>query len=117
MGASYLLWAAAGGYTALAVFALWMGMSYGGMVALMPAMCMDFFGARAVSSIIGTLYTGAGIGNLAGPWLAGRVFDQTGSYAGVIWGCLALSAASTFAAAMAARSPPAAPVAAHRQTT
>ena len=103
LGVSYLLWAAAGGYTALAVFALWMGMSYGGMVALIPAMCMDFFGPRAVSSIIGTLYTGAGIGNLAGPWLAGRVFDHLESYSGVIWGCLVLSAASTFAAAMAAR--------------
>jgi MFS family permease len=58
----------AGGYVAMALFALWMGLSYGGIVSLMPALCMDFFGPRAVSSIIGTLYTGAALGNLAGPW-------------------------------------------------
>ncbi|MFO1288570.1 MAG: MFS transporter, partial [Rubrivivax sp.] len=57
---------------------------------------------------IGTLYTGAAFGNLAGPWLAGRVFDATGSYAPVIGGCAALSALATFAAWRATM--PAAPV-------
>ncbi len=97
LGLSFLLWWAAGGYFALAVFALWMGLSYGGMVSLMPALCMDLFGARAVSSIIGTLYTGAALGNLAGPWLAGAVFDRTGSYAPVILGCLILQLGATWA--------------------
>jgi MFS family permease len=64
----------------------------------MPAMCMDLFGARAVSAIIGTLYTGAAAGNLLGPWVAGAVFDRTGSYTPVIWGCLALAALATAAA-------------------
>ena len=98
LGLSMALWLVAGNYPALAVFALWMGLSYGGIVSLMPALCMDFFGARAVSSIIGALYTGAALGNLGGPWLAGRVFDASGSYAGVIVGCAVLSAASTYAA-------------------
>ncbi len=101
LGASFVLWAGAGGYPAMAVFALWMGLSYGGIVSLLPALCMDFFGARAVASIIGALYTGAAFGNLAGPWIAGRVFDGSQSYAGVIWGCLALSALATVAAARA----------------
>jgi MFS family permease len=98
LGLSMLLWLFAGGYAALALFALWMGLSYGGSVSLMPALCMDLFGARAVSSIIGALYTGAAVGNLGGPWLAGRIFDATGSYAGVIAGCALLSAAATFSA-------------------
>ena len=97
LGLSFLLWAGAGGYPAMAVFALWMGLSYGGIVSLLPALCMDFFGARAVASIIGTLYTGAALGNLAGPWLAGAVFDSTGSYASVVWGCLLLSLLATVA--------------------
>ncbi|HEY9239470.1 MAG TPA: MFS transporter, partial [Burkholderiaceae bacterium] len=97
LGAAMLLWWAADGYAALAVFALWMGLSYGGIVSLMPALCMDLFGARAVSSIIGTLYTGAALGNLAGPWLAGRVFDAQGSYAPVIAGCAVLSLLATLA--------------------
>jgi len=105
LGLAFVLWAQAGGYPAMAVFALWMGLSYGGIVSLMPALCMDFFGARAVASIIGTLYTGAALGNLAGPWVAGAVFDATRSYSGVVWGCLALSALSTGAAWRAVRGP------------
>lgn len=98
MGASYLAWYAAKGYAAMAVFALWMGVSYGGIVALLPALCMDLFGARAVAAILGTLYTGAAFGNLAGPWAAGAVFDRFGSYTPVIWGCIAGCAAATWAA-------------------
>ena len=98
MGLSYLLWQSAGGYPAMAVFAVWLGLSYGGIVSLMPALCMDLFGARSVSSIIGTLYTAAALGNLLGPWLAGAVFDAHHSYAPVIWGCMVLSALATLAA-------------------
>ena len=103
LGGAMLLWLAAGSYVPLALFALWMGLSYGGIVSLMPALCMDFFGARAVSSIIGTLYTGAALGHLGGPWLAGWVFDGHGSYSGVIAGCAGLSALSAYAAARAVR--------------
>ncbi|HSW07842.1 MFS transporter [Aquabacterium sp.] len=103
LGLSYLVWGAAGGYAAMAVFALWLGLSYGGMVALMPALCMDLFGARAVSSILGTLYSGAALGNLAGPVLAGWVFDRYGGYGPVIWGCVLLSVPGTWAAARLVR--------------
>jgi MFS family permease len=58
---------------------------------------MDLFGARAVASIIGTLYTAAALGNLLGPVVAGAVFDRVGSYAPVIWGCIAMSALATVA--------------------
>lgn len=99
MGLTYLLWLAAGGYIALAVFSLWLGLSYGGIVSLLPALCMDLFGARAVASILGTLYTGAALGNLLGPVAAGAVFDRSGSYAPVMWACLALSIVSALASA------------------
>jgi MFS family permease len=108
MGAAFLLWAGASGYTAMALFALAMGLSYGGIVSLMPALCMDCFGARAVSSIVGMLYTAAALGNLAGPYVAGWVFDRTGSYAGVVWGCMLLSALATASAWQAGRLRPAA---------
>lgn len=112
LGLAFGIWGVAGGYAAMAAFALTMGLSYGGIVSLLPALCMDFFGARAVASIIGTLYTGAALGNIAGPWAAGRVFDLTHSYAGVIWGCALLSLLSTGAAALAMRGwRPARPVA------
>jgi MCP family monocarboxylic acid transporter-like MFS transporter 13 len=98
MAASYLLWGAAEPYAALAAFAVWFGISYGGIVSLMPAICMDMFGARAVSSIVGTLYSGAALGNLLGPVVAGAVFDTTGSYAAVIAGCVVLAGLATAAA-------------------
>ena len=97
MGASYLLWLAAGGYPALAVFALWFGLSYGGIVSLMPAICMDMFGAHAVASIVGTLYSGAAVGNLLGPVLAGAAFDRYASYNPVMWTSFGLSGVAVWA--------------------
>lgn len=99
MGAACLLWQAAGGYAALAMFALWFGLSYGSIVSLLPALCMDLFGARAVAGILGTLYTGAAAGNLLGPVLADAVFDATASYVPVRWACVALSAIAAAASA------------------
>jgi predicted MFS family arabinose efflux permease len=41
---------------------------------------MDLYGPRAVSGIIGCLYTGAGLGTLVGPWFAGLAYDALGAY-------------------------------------
>jgi MFS family permease len=103
MALSYGLWYVAGGYLALAVFAVWFGLSYGAIVSLMPAICMDMFGARAVASIVGTLYSAAALGNLLGPVAAGAVFDRTASYAPVIAGCVVFAALATTAAARLVR--------------
>ena len=106
LGLSFVIWLAAGGYAAMAVFALVMGLSYGGIVSLLPALCMDFFGARAVSSIIGALYTAAAFGNLGGPWLAGWMFDRLHSYEAVAAGCLMFGLLSTYCAMRCDRAPP-----------
>ena len=74
------------------IFALCFGLSYGSIVSLMPAICMELFGGKAVSAIIGTLYTGAALGNLLGPVLAGKIFDLTLSYTLVIYVALGLAA-------------------------
>ena len=97
MALTYVVWLTATQDSSLMLFALWFGLSYGGIVSLLPAICMDLFGARAVSGVIGTLYSGAGIGNFLGPVLAGAVFDSTGSYALVMWGCMGLSALAVLA--------------------
>jgi MFS family permease len=96
MGLSYLIWAIASQQLAFSVFAVVFGLSYGSIVSLLPAICMDLFGGRAVSAIIGTLYTGAALGNLLGPVWAGRVFDVDQSYNFVIWITLGVSALATF---------------------
>ena len=97
MALSYLLWAAAGGHTLLALFALWFGLSYGSIVSLLPAICMDYFGGKAVASVVGALYSGAAVGNLLGPVLAGAVFDQSGHYLGVMGLCVVLGLLATWA--------------------
>jgi MFS family permease len=75
-----IVWWGASAYWLLALFAVGFGMAYGGCVALLPTIVMDLYGARAVSGIIGCLYTGAGLGTLVGPWLAGAAYDRFGSY-------------------------------------
>ena len=97
MALSYLLWATAGGHTLLALFALWFGLSYGSIVSLLPAICMDYFGGKAVASVVGALYSGAAVGNLLGPVLAGAVFDQSGHYLGVMGLCVVLGLLATWA--------------------
>jgi MFS family permease len=104
MGASYLLWGAAGGQALLVVFALWFGLSYGSIVSLLPAICMDYFGGRSVASVVGTLYSGAAVGNLLGPVLAGAVFDVSGNYLSVMAVCGALSLSATWASRQMKRS-------------
>jgi len=104
-GLAYLVWWAAGGYPALVFFSLWFGLSYGGIVSLLPAICMDLFGARAVAGIIGTLYSGAALGNLLGPVWAGAVFDHSGSYVLVMWACMGLSALAAVVSARLLASP------------
>jgi len=76
LGASFVLWWIGGPYANWALFALVFGLSYGGIVSLLPPICSDLFGLRAVSSTIGLLYSGAGFGVLLGPVLAGAPFDR-----------------------------------------
>ena len=80
LGAMLLVWWAASAWWLLALFATAFGMFYGAYVALLPTIVMDLYGARSVSGIIGCLYTGAGIGTLLGPWLAGIAYDALGAY-------------------------------------
>ena len=104
MGASYVPWGAAGGQGLLVVFALWFGLSYGSIVSLLPAICMDYFGGKSVASVVGTLYSGAAFGNLLGPVLAGAVFDHSGHYLGVMAVCGVLSLSATWASRQMKRS-------------
>lgn len=94
LGASLALWVAVDGsgpYAVFAVFAVLFGLSYGGIVSLLPPICSDLFGLRSVSGIIGVLYTGSGFGALAGPLAAGWLFDRTGNYAWAIALCATCS--------------------------
>lgn len=79
MGFSYLIWLFAGdNYTLLVIYSLVMGSSYGGFIALSPAVAAELFGLAGLGGVLGALYTAAGIGGLAGPPLAGLLIDDAG---------------------------------------
>ncbi len=101
LGLMFLLWWVAQNFWLLAVFAVSFGTLYGGYVALAPTLCMELFGPRSLSAILGLLYTAAGLATLIGPTFAGASFDAFGSYDVSILGCAALSfAGAGLAAAM-----------------
>ncbi len=80
LGICFSLWLYAKSYGMLVAFALVMGASYGGAVALTPAVVAELFGTRGLGVILGTLYTGCAIGTLLGPPFCGALIDRTGSY-------------------------------------
>jgi MFS family permease len=98
MAVSLAIWAAAGGFWSLAIFALLFGVFYGGWVAILPAIVTDHFGGRNVGGIIGILYTSVAIGTLFGPSAAGFAFDVSHSYVIPV----AISAAANIGAALIA---------------
>jgi MFS family permease len=80
MAFALVIWVSSTTFWPLAIFAFLFGTAYGGWVALLPAVVMDYFGGRNVSGLIGILYTSAGIGTLVGPSAAGFAFDLSHSY-------------------------------------
>ena len=80
MALALLTWAVSVEIWSLAAFAFLYGVFYGGWVAVLPAVVMDYFGGRNVSSIIGLLYTSVAFGTLVGPSAAGFAFDLNHSY-------------------------------------
>ncbi len=91
LGFLFLVWWVATSFWLLAVFAVCFGSLYGGYVALAPTLCMEMFGPRSLSAVLGALYTAAGLATLIGPTFAGASFDAFGSYDVAILGCAVLS--------------------------
>lgn len=79
MGLSHLIWLVAGDrYALLVLYAIVLGVGYGGFIAISPAVVADRFGLEGMGGILGTLYTSAAVGSLLGPPLAGLLFDELG---------------------------------------
>jgi len=72
------LWLVAGGnYPLLIAFAVLLGISYGGFVALGPVVAALLFGAVGLGGIMGLQFLGVGVGGLIGPPLAGVLADYS----------------------------------------
>ncbi len=78
---SYLIWlSAAHSYTLLVLYAVLLGVGYGGFIVLGPTVAAEIFGLAGLGTILGAMYTAAGFGGLLGPTLTGYMIDKTGSY-------------------------------------
>lgn len=62
-------------------YAVLLGVGYSATASIMPAMLSDRFRGAHFGSILGVGLFGSAAGSALGPWLAGYVFDLTGSYA------------------------------------
>jgi len=72
-------------------YALLIGVGYAVTAPLTPAIASDLFGGPRFARIFGTLHLTNSLGGALGAWVAGWIFDATGSYA------LALPIAATMA--------------------
>jgi MFS family permease len=62
-------------------YAVMMGLGYSVTAAITPLMASDRFSGAHFGAIVGFGLFSASVGSALGPWLAGWLFDQTGSYA------------------------------------
>ena len=62
-------------------YAVLLGVGYSATAALIPAMLSDRFRGPRFGLILGMGLFGSALGSALGPWMAGRLFDLTGSYA------------------------------------
>jgi MFS family permease len=62
------------------VFTLLFSIPYGGEVTQIPLVIGRYFGARSMSTLVGMTVFAIGVGGALGPWLAGKIYDLTGSY-------------------------------------
>jgi MFS family permease len=67
------------------LYVVLIGIGYGAMAPLPPAVASDLFAGPGFSTIFGCIYMAGGFGLAAGTWSAGWIFDITGSYAGALW--------------------------------
>ena len=73
LGAAPSAWGAYG-------YAVLQGAGYSVTAAIIPAMVSDRYSGRHFGAIIGACLIGSAAGSALGPWLAGALYDATGSY-------------------------------------
>jgi MFS family permease len=76
------------------LYAVLIGVGYGGIAPLAPAAASDLFSGPAFGAIFSTVYTSLCLGVASGAWVAGRIFDGTGSYALALWVTLGMAVVS-----------------------
>ena len=79
------------------VYGALVGVGYAVTAPLMPAVVSDLYRGRNFGAIFGAIQVANAVGGSAGPWVAGRVFDASGTYAPAFAAALVATAVSTSA--------------------
>jgi MFS family permease len=80
---SYFLWITGHVYSTLVVFSLIMGIGYGGIAGMAPAVTASLFGVQGLGQLLGVLFTALGLACLVGPPVAGLVIEYSHTFHGV----------------------------------
>ena len=64
------------------------GIGFYGMTPIYVTAVANHFQGRHLGKIMGLLDIGFGIGSAVGPYLAGFIFDRTGTYVPALWALL-----------------------------
>lgn len=72
---------AAPAMSSIYLYAALLGLGYSVTASLIPAMVSDRFSGRHFGAIVGLGLMGSAAGSAFGPWMAGYLFDRTGTYA------------------------------------
>ena len=75
----------------LYVFACGIGLLWLGTVPLTNGLVGQIFGLRYMATLTGLVFFGHQIGSFVGVWLAGYLYDTTGSYLGALYTSIGLS--------------------------
>ena len=103
-----VIWMFAYSYPALVVFVIVMGISYGGVASLTPAVAIQIFGLENIGELLGFLLMSYGVAAVVGPPIAGVLVDRSGNYRDIIWFALIASLAGVVTSALIRRAQPAA---------
>jgi MFS family permease len=76
------------------LYAVLIGLGYSATAPLTPAAASDLFSGPRFSTIFGTLHIANSLGAGTGAWVAGKIFDGTGSYAAALWVALGMAVSS-----------------------
>ena len=91
------------GLALLYASAIAFGLSYGGSVAVFPALVADYFGRTHAGAIVGRVFATAGSMAAVGPYVAQLLLDATGGYG---WTFSLAAASNACAVALAFTLPP-----------
>lgn len=83
--AALLIWNACTSQGAILFFAIYFGFVSGGFIALMPAVTAYFYGVHQLGTVMGSFVLFLVPGSFVGPYVAGALYDKSGTYWVAIW--------------------------------